>query len=380
MIETDRRTDGESSVVSRQSSVVKPLQFALSLDHLAWTRGDAAAAAAESVAFARLADEAGFDSLWLNEDPEGWDAFAVIGALSRETKRLRLGTGVTNPFHRHPNLIAASVATIDRLSGGRAFLGLGRGQPEWYARALGMEPISPLALLDEAIDLLHQWWTPPYRATADGPLMIRGWERSVVPVARPPIYLAAVGPKALELAGRRADGVLFNELASPEYLAWAIGRVRESAVQAGRNPDELSFFVNSAVCVTDDPEPVLERKKGFIATVHTLPGMERLLETPEFDVAGIVRRVRKAMKTEEILARGGGFPDLRREGDLETARRAIPTALVAHLAAVGPLHLVRERVKVMADLGATHIFLDRRGLPADAAAVRNLLTELGTDR
>ncbi|MEA2582999.1 MAG: hypothetical protein QOF33_1084, partial [Thermomicrobiales bacterium] len=56
--------------LSPQSSVLSPLKFALSLDHLAWTRGDPAAAVAESVAFARLADEAGLDSLWLNEDPE----------------------------------------------------------------------------------------------------------------------------------------------------------------------------------------------------------------------------------------------------------------------------------------------------------------------
>jgi 5,10-methylenetetrahydromethanopterin reductase len=357
---------------------LSPPKFALSLDHLAWTRGDAAAAVAESVAFARLADEAGFDSLWLNEDPEGWDAFAVLGALSREATRLRLGTGVTNPFHRHPNLIAASVATLDRLSGGRAFLGLGRGQPEWYARALGMAPHSPLALLEETLDLLGQWWTPPYRAAADGPLTIHEWERSIVPLARPPIYLAAVGPKALELAGRRADGVLFNELASPEYLARAIARVRESAIRAGRDPADLAFFVNSAVYVTDDPEPVLERKKGFIATVHALPGMERLLETPEFDVSGIVRNVRQAMKTEEILKRGGGFPDLRREGDLAAARRAIPTELVAHLAAVGPLPVVRDRLKTLTELGATHIFLDRRGLPADADAVRALMGSLST--
>jgi hypothetical protein len=112
--------------------------------------------------------------------------------------------------------------------------------------------------------------------------------------------------------------------------------------------------------------------------VHALPGMERLLETPEFDVAGIVRNVRQAMKTEEILERGGGFPDLRREGDLAAARRAIPTELVAHLAAVGPLPVVRDRLKTLIELGATHIFLDRRGLPADAGAVRALMGSLST--
>jgi 5,10-methylenetetrahydromethanopterin reductase len=388
-----RRADEGGSAVSAQSGVPSgsldlpsapvvptPLIFALSLDHLAWSRGEQAAAVSKTVSYARLADQAGFDSVWLNEDPEGWDAFASLGALSRETTRVRLGTGVTNPFHRHPNLIAASVATIDRLSNGRAFLGLGRGQPEWYAKALGITAHSPFALLEETLDLLDQWWTPPHRASSDGPLAVHQWERSIVPLKRPPIYLAAVGPKALELAGRRADGVLFNELASPEYLADAIARVRESAIGAGRDPGTLAFYVNPAVYVTDDPEPVLERKKGFIATVHALPGMDRLLTTREFDVPAIVERVRRDMKTEEILARGGGFPDLRREGDLAAARRAIPTELVAHLAAVGPLAVVRERLRTLAELGATHVFLDRNGLPPDAPAIRALLRELSGGR
>jgi 5,10-methylenetetrahydromethanopterin reductase len=355
---------------------LSPLKFCLALDHLMWTRGDSAAAVERTVAFARLADEAGLDSLWLNEDPEGWDAFAVLGALARETGHVRLGTGVTNPYHRHPNLIAASVATLDRLSGGRAFLGLGRGQPEWYARALGIETGSPLDRLAETIDLLRQWWTPPHRASSAGPLRIDAWERSIVPLDSPPIYLAAVGPKALELAGRLADGVLFNELASPEYLAGAIPRVRAAATAAGRDPDTLAFFVNPAVTVTDDPEPVLERKKGLIATVHALPGMDRLLTAADFDVPAIVARVREAMNVKAILARGGGFPELRREGDLAAARRAIPNDLVAHLAAVGPLAVVRDRLRELARLGATHIFLDRRGLPADAAAVRSLTATL----
>jgi 5,10-methylenetetrahydromethanopterin reductase len=353
-----------------------PLKFALALNHLAWTRGEAAAAVAKTMDDARLADAAGFDSLWLNEDPEGWDAFAVLGALSRATEAVRLGTGVTNPYHRHPNLIAASVATIERLSGGRAFLGLGRGQPEWYARSLGMTVHQPLSMLEETFDLLDQWWGPTHRAFADGPLVVKGWERSIVPATRPPVYLAAVGPKALELAGRKGDGVLFNELASPEFLADAVARVRESAGAAGRDPRSLSFYVNPAVFVTDDPEPLLERKKAMIATVHALPGMDRLLVTPGFDIPAIIERVRRAMRTDEILARGGGFPDIRREGDLNAARRAIPTELVAHLAAIGPLSTVKERLRSFAAVGATHILLDRAGLPADAEAARALLRDL----
>src|SRR5690554_3784440 len=72
----------------------------------------------------KVADEAGIDSLWLLEDPDGWDAFAVLGAIARETNHIRLGTSVVNPYYRHPAQIASSIATLDWMSNGRAFLGL----------------------------------------------------------------------------------------------------------------------------------------------------------------------------------------------------------------------------------------------------------------
>src|SRR5829696_2955236 len=98
---------------------------------------------------AQSAEQAGFDTIWASEDPDGWDAFSALSVLATATERIHLGTGVTNPYLRHPNLIAASVATLDHASGGRAFLGLGRGQTEWYQRALGIDNGKPLAVLQE---------------------------------------------------------------------------------------------------------------------------------------------------------------------------------------------------------------------------------------
>ncbi|MGH2562785.1 MAG: LLM class flavin-dependent oxidoreductase, partial [Thermomicrobiales bacterium] len=279
---------------------------------------------------------------------------------------IRLGTGVVNPFHRHPNLIAASVATLDHLSGGRAFLGLGRGQPEWYERALGVDADAPLARLDQTFDLLHQWWQAPHRATSDGPWRVRDWERTINPLQTPPpIYLAAVGPKALALAGKRADGVLFNELSSVAFMTSAIATVRQAASDAGRNPDRLAFFARVGLMVTDDPEPVLERRKNVIAMIHTLPGMDRLTQTPGFDVPAILAEVRRHMRTAETLAAGGGFADLRRAGDLDAARAAIPTELVARLAVVGTARNVRERLAELTRIGVTHVFVSGTDMPRD---------------
>lgn len=335
------------------------IRFCLSLTHHLWTAArDPRAAIERTVELARLGDEAGIESLWVSEDPDSWDAFAVLGALAGATERVRLGPGVTNPYHRHPNLLAASTATLDRLTGGRAFLGLGRGQTEWYARALGMDVGKPLAVLEETIRLLRAWWAPPHRASADGHFRIREWERRVHPTRpAPPIYLAAVGPGALRLAGQLTDGVLFNDLASNDYLRGAIAEVRDAARAAGRDPDRLAFYLRTRVVVTDDPAPELTRAKTTIALIHALPGMDRLLTMPEIDVPTIMTKVRRVMKTEEILAQGGAFPALRRVGDLAAARAAIPDDLVARVTIAGPLSHVRNRLRELAAIGITHVFV-----------------------
>lgn len=332
-----------------------------------------------SVRLAVAADEAGFDSLWLSEDPDGWDAFATLGALAMRTAAIRLGPGVTSPYLRHPNLIAASVATLDRLSGGRAFLGLGRGQAEWFQTALGLRAGPPLAALEATVRLLRQWWTPPHRASDDGPFPVDDWGRTLPPVQPapgPPIYLAATGPRTQTLAGRVADGVRFNELASAAYLGESIARVKAAAEDVGRDPGGLQFFAHPGITVTDRPEAALERKKAVIAIVHALPGMERQLETPGFDIPAIMAEVRKAMRTDEVLRRGGSFADMRAAGDMTAAKAAIPTALVDRVAIVGTAAAVAGRLRELTELGVTHTFLNVGPWVDDPQELRSVVGEI----
>ena len=198
------------------------MRFCLDLSHSMW-RGtpDPVATARGTLALAAAADAGGIDAIWASEDPDGWDAFALLGAIAAVTGRARLGTGVVNPTARHPNQIAAGLATLDRLSGGRAVLGIGRGQPEWYERGLGVDAARPLHRVSETVALLRQWEKDGRASSADGDFFrIRDWQRSLGPVQRHvPVYLAAVGPKALALAGRETDGVIYNSLTSDDFIA-----------------------------------------------------------------------------------------------------------------------------------------------------------------
>ncbi len=323
------------------------------------------------------ADAAGIDSLWLLEDPDGWDAFAVLGAIARQTEHLRLGTGVVNPYYRHPSQIAASIATLDWLSDGRAFLGLGRGQTEWYERALGMQIGSPTKRLIETIDLLRQWWRPDMVATSPEGLQelnVKGWERGIRPLqSHVPIYLAAVGPKAMNIAAEHSDGVIFNDLTSFAFMRDQIGIVKQAAATAGRDPEQITFNARCQLTITDDPESLYERRKATVAMIHSLPGMERLLQSDTHDIEGIMTDVRQAMNIDEVLARGGAFTDLRREGDLTAAKAAIPIELMSELVVAGDIPTVRAKLAELAEIGVTHAFL---AAPKDLDSLPELIRQL----
>ncbi len=358
------------------------MRYTLDFSHQAWSRNQTGEAARQTIAMARAADEAGIDAIWVSEDPEGWDAFALLGAIAAVTSQAALGTSVTSPYPRHPNLLAASVSTLDRLSGGRAVLGLGRGQVEWHRDALGVDTGKPLDVLRETIALLRDWWRAPYTASSPegGHFRVRHWERTIAPLqGQVPIYLAAAGPRALALAGSAGDGVIFNILTAEEFLRQAIPRVRQTAVAAGRDPDALAFVLRTPVEVISDAaaeRQAIDRGKSIFALIHTLPRMERLVTTPDFDVPALLDAVREVMHTKETLAAGGGFPALRRAGDLRAARALIPDELIRHLAIIGPLPVVKERLQRLAAMGVTHVTV---APPPDATSVeawRRLLGDL----
>lgn len=325
--------------------------------------GDVRSAIGRLIATVKAAERAGVDSFWLSEDPDGWDAVAMLSVLARETERIRIGTGVVNPYFRHPSLIAASLSTLDAISDGRAFLGLGRGQTDWYQKALGMRVGSPVSALEESFQLLRQWFQRPWRATAAEDateFKVSGWSRVTGPIQDSiPIYLAAVGPKAMALAAKYADGVIFNDLSSITFMERSVREVRDMAREAGRDPNALSFFARSSVTITDDPEPLLERRKDTVSMIHVLPGMERLLESPGFDTTAIIAEVREVMQTMDVLKRGGNFPELRAAGNTAEARRRIPTDLMRELVVAGPLDDVKDRLRQFRDIGITDVFLAR---------------------
>ncbi|MEM9464765.1 MAG: TIGR03557 family F420-dependent LLM class oxidoreductase [Actinomycetota bacterium] len=218
----------------------------------------------ELVDQAVLAEQVGFDAVfgsdhfhpWVDDQSASGFVWSWFGAVAARTSTVELATSVTCPiFHYHPALIAQAAATIDRLSGGRFFLGVGTGEninsgPMGYAFPGYAERIERMG---EALEIMH-------RLLDGGKVDFTGEHYTVdkaklysPPVSRVPILLGAGGPKSATFAGANADG-LITSVKDPEVaLERVIDPFRKSAAEAG-NPDPTVMATRWVVLARDDDE------------------------------------------------------------------------------------------------------------------------------
>ena len=244
--------------------------------------------------YGRMAEDAGFDSLWVTERYFHEETSSMLGYLAATTERIRLGVGVVNPFTRSPALLGMGAATLDRLSGGRMMLGLGRSDVEVIHGRMGIDYRTPLARLRGTVSALRSIWDGDRVSAEYAGVRLSNVGLAIRPMQEQlPIYLAAIGPRALRLAGEVADGVLLNAYAPVEYIRWAARVVREAAEAAGRDPESIDITCMLIVRLTDDPDAMVPSLQERVARLIAEPFTgEALLEHGGFDtsILGPVRQ------------------------------------------------------------------------------------------
>jgi 5,10-methylenetetrahydromethanopterin reductase len=255
--------------------------------------------------YGRLAEEAGFDSLWVTERYFHEETFALLGFLAAATHQIKLGLGVTNPYTRNPALLAMASATLDRLCGGRFILGLGRSDKAVIQERMGMPYSRPLVTLQEAVSLIRNLLAGERVTATAGPFRLHNVRLALAPVQQPlPIYLAAIGPKALRLAGTLADGVLLNAYVPTDYVRYAVAEVRRAARAAGRDPQAITIACMLVVRLSDDPERLWPSLKQRLVRLLAEPYVgEILLEKGGFDPGLLVPLRAAAAQGDEKAAR-----------------------------------------------------------------------------
>lgn len=226
-------------------------------------------APAELLRFSVLAEETGFDSVFVSDHLQPWRhdgghapaALPWLGALGASTKRVIMGTSVLTPtFRYHPAVVAQAFATLGCLYPGRVVLGIGSGESMNEA-PLGTEWPEPkvrFARFKEAIDLIQKLWSED-RVTFEGDFYRTDkatiYDRPEHPV---PLYIAGSGPAATRLAGRRGAGFITTSGKAPElYTDTLLPAVRTGVEQSGRTIDDLDLMIEVKVSFDPDKERAL---------------------------------------------------------------------------------------------------------------------------
>jgi 5,10-methylenetetrahydromethanopterin reductase len=182
----------------------------------------------------REVEREGFDWLGVADSQSVFrELYVALTVAALNTSRIRLGPLVTNPLTRHPVVTASAVSSVDELSGGRVVLGLGSGDSA--ISTLGAPPATRAGLEDAVVTLGRLTSGDP--VDRDG----RRW-RVHRSRRRVPIYLAAEGPRTLELAGRLADGVIVGLGLTPEVIHVSLAAIERGARAAGRRLDDLDVW------------------------------------------------------------------------------------------------------------------------------------------
>ena len=281
----------------------------------------------------RLVEASGYESVYVTHIA-GRDSITVLAAYAAATERVRLGTGVMPIYSRTPVATAQSIVTVDEMSGGRAVLGLGASHKitveGWYGQPLE-KPVRDMREYVQIVRAIMRAEDPPRGDRFQTAFRFMGLE----PRADLPIYIGALSPRMLRLAGELGDGVVLW-LCNPDYVRdVVVPEVTKGRERAGKPLDGFDVVAAVPSAVTDDPEAARARLRSDLIPYFSLPFYRAMLERSGFgdDIAG--------------------FDAGMQRGDTEAAVGAISDRFLQTLTAIGTREEAEAGVRRYQDAGAT---------------------------
>ena len=295
--------------------------------------------ARQVIDLARLAEDAGFDRVGVSDVIFWPDCFVLLGLIARETQRVQLGPMVTNPYSRHPAVLAGIMATLQDASDGRAFLGLGVGAG---LEAVGIRYPRPVAHLREAIGVIRSLLRGEVVDYAGTTVQVGG-SRMVGPVASVPIAIGSRSAQVMRLAGELADTALVGgRYLSPSIAAQYRSWISEGEARAGRLQGEVEVAPRLTLCISSDGNLARRSVKRYVAHYVALIQPKEL----ELDPAWL-DQVRAALSRST-----GWYFDLDRHDDPEIVS-LISDDLVRRFAIAGTAEECVALARESLDLGFT---------------------------
>ena len=290
------------------------------------------------------AEKLGVDIVWTAE-AWGHDAIAPLAYFAAKTSRIRLGTGIMQISARVPSMTAMTALTMAAISGDRFILGLGVSGPQVVEGLQGRPFRQPLTRMKETVAIVRQAFagTKLEFTGKHHQLPLPGGEGKALRLAQPPnanipIYLATLGPRALEYTGEVADGWLGTSF-TPEHATAHLDCIARGAEKAGRSLADIDIQVGGTVAFTNDTGPILqELKRGLAFTLGAMGSPTTNFYNDAYKRGGWDRAAREvqslwvAGKRDEAIAR-------------------VPEDMVRQSNLIGDEGAVKERIQAFRSAG-----------------------------
>ena len=308
----------------------------------------------EQVDYVVEAEKLGVDSVW-SAEAWGQDAISPLAYLAARTSRIRLGTGIMQISARVPAMIAMTALTMAAISNDRFILGLGASGPQVVEGLQGRPFKAPLTRMKETVEIIKLAFAGEkieYHGKYHE-LPLPGGQGKALKLSQPgnpniPIYLATLGPKALEYTGAAADGWLGTSF-TPEHAAAHLDYLRRGAEGAGRSLADIDIQVGGTVAFGDDLDALAEPLKPAMAfTLGAMGSAKTNFYNDAFKRGGWeaialeVQRLWIAGKRPEAIAK-------------------VPLEMVTQANLLGDTEMVRKRIRAYQDAGVTTLRVNPQG-------------------
>lgn len=303
------------------------------------------------------AERLGVDCVW-SAEAWGTDAVVPLAFVAARTTLIRIASGIIQITARAPAMTAMTAMTLDYVSGGRFTLGLGVSGPQVVEGLHGVRYARPLERLQETVEVIRMA-TRGDKVAFEGRqivLPLPGGQGKPLRIGQPPrpglpIYLATLGPKALEYTGREADGWV-GTCFIPEAASYFVDHIRQGAAAAGRSLSEIAIYAGGPVAFAADPEPLLAARKKAIAFQVSAMGSP----TTNFyhDAFARLGYAEEVDRVRQIYLSG-------RHDD---ASEAVPDDLALQTSLFGDEKAVTERIRAYRRAGVTELRLEPMGRTA----------------
>jgi 5,10-methylenetetrahydromethanopterin reductase len=292
------------------------------------------------VEYVRQIEDAGFDCLWVCDSSlHARDVFGYLTLAAVNSRRIRLGVSVFQPFTRHPAIDVNGMATLNEISGGRAMMAIGAGDRPQLE--LGFKP-APIRLVRDMIQVCRQLLAGQ-AVTFDNDQfhLANARLRCHDPQQKIPIYLACSGPNMLALAGELTDGVIMMSGGTRETIKFGLTHLTRGLQASNRTLEDLDVAWGAATVIADAPRDALAQTRLMAAWyANHSPAYARQ--------TGAASKLIESMRGQD---RGTNLHEAR------DASQLAPDAMVDQLSLAGPPAHVIERIQAARDLGIDHFEL-----------------------